>query len=166
MQKLNFGGIVQKILLEDSRYDARAYSFVREGLDYTLKALKRTAKNTHNHVSGNELLEGLRDFTIKEFGPMGKMVLNEWGVTCCKDFGNIVFHLVEYGVLGRNENDRLEDFAEIWSFDEVFEKPFQPVARKELIRTRSGKIINSTRMKSEKKISSKASSKADDAAAL
>jgi uncharacterized repeat protein (TIGR04138 family) len=126
MQKLSFSKVVEEILAEDTRYDARAFAFVREGLDYTLKTLKRSSGTASGHVSGQELLEGLRDYTLREFGPMGKMVLNEWGIYKCDDFGQIVFHLVNRGVLGKSENDSPADFQEIWSFEEAFVKPFLP----------------------------------------
>lgn len=126
MQKNNFDQVVAEILQTDTRFDAQAYRFVREGLDFTLKLHKRTQGSVPRHVSGPELLEGLRQFTLKEFGPMGKMVLNEWGITRCEDFGAIVFNLVQRGILGKSENDKPEDFAEIFTFDEAFVQPFLP----------------------------------------
>jgi uncharacterized repeat protein (TIGR04138 family) len=127
MEKLNFNRIVEAIVKEDPRYDTEAYTFVREGLDQTLKNLKRSnPSGTSNHVTGQELLEGLKEHTIREFGPMGKTVLNEWGILECKDFGHIVFNLVNHGVLGKSDTDKLDDFKEIWSFDDAFVKPYLP----------------------------------------
>lgn len=126
MAKMNFEDVVRGIVTEDSRFHPNAYLFVREGLDYTLKLQKRSRSTPPRHVSGAELLDGLRLFTLKEFGPMAKIVLNEWGITCCEDFGRIVFNLVQKGVLGTSESDKLEDFSEIFSFDEAFVKPFLP----------------------------------------
>jgi len=127
MQKTNFEEVVDHIVLQDPRFHPEAYSFVREGLDQTLKNLKRTEESGSNkHVSGPELLEGLRRFTLEEFGPMGGLVLNEWGLTCCRDFGQIVFNLVQHNVLGRSESDSIDDFQEIYTFEEAFETPFRP----------------------------------------
>ncbi|GAB4244929.1 MAG: hypothetical protein OHK005_10040 [Candidatus Methylacidiphilales bacterium] len=127
MQKPSFSQIVSEIVERDARYDARAYAFVRDGLDYTIKMLKRSQSGTSRHVSGAELLEGLRKFTLSEFGPMGKLVLNEWGIHACEDFGNIVFSLVNHGVLGKSEADRPDDFSPGFSFDDAFVQPFLPV---------------------------------------
>lgn len=127
MQKLNFVKVVEQIIEKDQRYAPTAYSFVREGLDHTLKALKKNAGTSNSaHVSCQELLDGLRDYTIREFGPMGKTVLNEWGINNCADFGHIVFNMVEHGILGKSDNDHVEEFREIWSFDDAFVKPFLP----------------------------------------
>lgn len=126
MQKPSFSQIVSEIVERDARYDARAYAFVRDGLDYTIKMLKRSQSGTSRHVSGAELLEGLRKFTLNEFGPMGKLVLNEWGIHTCEDFGNIVFTLVNHGVLGKSEADRPDDFSPGFSFDDAFVQPFLP----------------------------------------
>ena len=139
MPKLNFDQVVDSILEKDSRYDAKAYTFVREGLDFTLKKGKRRGHAPNRHVSGTELLEGLREFTVREFGPMGKMVLNEWGVSSCEDFGAIVFNLVQTGIFGKSETDRLEDFAGVYTFDDAFVKPFLPAKAKPVRRQQSGK---------------------------
>ena len=126
MQKPNFEQIVAHIVKQDTRYQPKAYDFVREGLNYTLKNIKRNGSNSSNHVSGPELLDGLRDFTLKEFGPMGKTVLNDWGIMACRDFGHIVFHLVSHGVFGKSDTDSLDDFNDLWTFEEAFVHPFLP----------------------------------------
>src|SRR5439155_5644439 len=97
MHKQNFAEAVDEIITRDSRYDRDAYLFVREGLDFTLKMLKKHIHSTpaQRHVSGQELLEGLRRFAIDQFGPMAKTVLEHWGIVRCEDFGEMVFNMVE-----------------------------------------------------------------------
>jgi len=130
MQKPGFFESVDEILSKDGRYDRDAYYFVREGLDYTLKMLKKNGeRQTPRHVSGQELLEGLRRYALHQFGPMAKTVLAYWGVRQCDDFGEIVFNMVEKGILGKTEQDSREDFKSGYDFDEVFVKPYQPLAR-------------------------------------
>lgn len=129
MQDLEFAEIVGLIVKEDSRFDRKAYNFVRQALDHTVKEVKRrqperTGKS--QHVTGEELLNGIRDFALDQYGPLAKTVLNTWGIKRCSDFGDIVFNLIEYNVFSKTENDRREDFSEIYSFDEAFVKPFQP----------------------------------------
>ena len=48
----------------------------------------------------------------------------------CRDFGEIVFNLVEHGILGRTENDSLEDFENGYEFATAFNEPFLPNRRK------------------------------------
>jgi uncharacterized repeat protein (TIGR04138 family) len=131
MQKLNFSESIDTILKQDSRYDRDSYYFVREGLDYTLKMLKKNAQSqpAQRHVSGQELLEGLRRYVIDQFGPMAKTVLAYWGIHRCDDFGEVVFNMVEKGILGKTEQDSREDFKGGYDFDEAFVKPYQPLAR-------------------------------------
>jgi uncharacterized repeat protein (TIGR04138 family) len=129
MQDLEFTEIVGLICKEDSRFDRQAYTFVRQALDHTVKELKR--KNTERtgksqHVTGAELLQGIRTYALDQFGPLTKTVLNTWGVQRCTDFGDIVFNLIEYNVFSKTENDRREDFADIYEFEEAFVKPFAP----------------------------------------
>jgi uncharacterized repeat protein (TIGR04138 family) len=132
MQNPDFSEVVALICKEDSRFDRRAYDFVRLGLDHTVKELRKkdgARAERSRHVSGPELLEGLRAYALDQFGPLAKTVLNAWGVTRCQDFGDIVFNLIEYNVFSKTENDRREDFADIFDFDDAFVKPFRPTGR-------------------------------------
>ncbi len=132
MQNPDFGEIVALICKEDPRFERKAYDFVRLGLDHTVKELRKKDADRaekSRHVSGPELLEGLRAYALDQFGPMAKTVLNAWGVKRCSDFGDIVFNLIEYNVFSKTENDRREDFADIFDFEEAFVKPFQPTRR-------------------------------------
>lgn len=73
-----------------------------------------------------QLLDGIRDYALDRFGPMTLTLMDHWNIKKCRDFGNIVFNLVDFGILGRTENDSLEDFEGGYSFDEAFELPFMP----------------------------------------
>ncbi len=97
MQEVSFEDALALILLKDSRYHRDAYLFVREALDHTQKTLSRQNRGELRHVSGQELLAGIRDFALTEFGPMAQMVFADWGVRECRDFGEIVFNMVETG---------------------------------------------------------------------
>jgi uncharacterized repeat protein (TIGR04138 family) len=125
MKKLGFPEALQQILKEDARFDEHAYLFIREALDFTIKLFSKPVEGAGRHVSGAELLEGIRQFSLKEFGPMAKTVLNNWGIKKCEDFGEIVFNLVDKGVLGKTEQDKKEDFAGGYDFDEAFRQPFK-----------------------------------------
>jgi len=138
MQDLEFAEIVELICKEDPRFDRKAYGFVRLGLDHTVKELKRkdpsrTGKSLH--VSGPELLTGLRVYALDQFGPLAKTVLESWGVKRCSDFGDIVFNLIEYNVFSKTENDRREDFADVYTFEDAFVKPFLPKRRRPALTT-------------------------------
>lgn len=129
MQKLNFAEAVNEIVRVDGRYDCDAYYFIREGLDFTIKMFKKDSRGMGRHVSGQELLDGLRRYALDQFGPMAKTVLIYWGVKQCEDFGEIVFRMVDKGILGKTEQDTLEDFKGGYDFDEAFVKPYQPAPR-------------------------------------
>ena len=126
MAKINFAETVEQICEKDPRYASDAYHFVQEGLNHTLKSLKRGGQHAHRHVSGQELLHGLREFALKEYGPMSKAVLNEWGIKTTDDIGQIVFNLVSASVLGKNDTDSPSDFKNVFTFDDAFVKPFVP----------------------------------------
>lgn len=106
-----------KILDKDKRYDLEAYSFVMTSLDYTMKKLKRKG-----HITGQELSDGLKDYCLEQFGPMARLVLEKWGIKSTNDFGEIVFNLIDSGLLGKTNEDRREDFHNRYDFKEVFDK--------------------------------------------
>jgi uncharacterized repeat protein (TIGR04138 family) len=117
----DFDAALDAVLSRDPRFQRDAYHFIREALDYTQGLYSKSG-----HVSGTELLEGIRDYALKQYGPMTLLVLEEWGVRRCEDFGDIVFNLIEAQVLKKTDRDRREDFAGGYEFQEAFRKPFQP----------------------------------------
>jgi len=129
MHEEAFLKVIEKIRQKDSRYGPEAYLFVREALDFTSKALNKPAEGAQRHVTGRELLDGTRAYAIQEFGPMALTVLRTWGLNRTEDVGDIVFNLVESGVLGKTNEDRREDFAGIYDFQEAFARPFLPKSR-------------------------------------
>ena len=126
MSEKNFPEVVNEIHEKDARYGKGAYFFVREALDHTIKSLGKEQKKDAGHVSGNELLDGIREFALDRFGPMTLTVMDHWNIRKCRDFGDIVFNLVDSGILGRTDNDSPEDFADGYDFREAFDQPFRP----------------------------------------
>jgi len=129
MQKAPFHETLEQVLQRDSRYSREAYSFLREALEFTQKRRRKTRAASSTHVSANELLEGFREYSLQQFGPMGLTVLEYWGVRSTGDVGRMVFNLIEAGIFGRAEDDRIEDFENGFSFEEAFLKPFRPAAK-------------------------------------
>jgi len=126
MHEGTFADAIEKLMQKDSRYHAEAYFFLREALDFTSQTLKKPAKGEQRHVSGKELLEGLRLFAVQEFGPMALTVLKTWGITRTQHFGDIVFNMVDAGILGKTDKDTPADFADVYDFHDAFVKPFLP----------------------------------------
>jgi uncharacterized repeat protein (TIGR04138 family) len=127
MDGINFDEELEKILAKDTRYPRDAYLFVREALDHTQKTIgKPLRSDTPHHVTGQQLLEGIRDFALQQFGPMSLTVLNEWSIKRCEDFGEIVFNMVENSLLAKTDQDTRSDFGGGYSFEEAFRKPFIP----------------------------------------
>ncbi|HEX5221654.1 MAG TPA: Minf_1886 family protein [Verrucomicrobiae bacterium] len=129
MQELTFESTLALILAKDSRYHRDAYLFVKDALDHTQKIVVKESREQLRHVTGQELLEGIRSYALNQFGPMAEMVFAEWGVNRCEDFGEIVFNMVEIGLLGKTEEDSREDFQNGYSFHDAFRKPFLPSTR-------------------------------------
>lgn len=103
------------VVESDRRYELGAYEFVFEGLEHTLRSI-----GERRHITGQELCEGLRRLALQRFGMLGKMVFGQWRVTRTSDFGEIVFRLVEAGLMGKTDTDSVADFADAFDFDEAF----------------------------------------------
>jgi uncharacterized repeat protein (TIGR04138 family) len=129
MQGQNFEAAVAELILRDTRYGAEAYHFVRETLEYTQRAINKANKGKTRHVTGQELLAGIRTYALAQYGPMTLTLLNEWGIRRCEDFGEIVFNLVDAGLFRKEETDSRDDFRGGYDFTEAFRKPFLPSRR-------------------------------------
>lgn len=126
MQAVHFEQSVATILKRDKRFDPNAYFFLKEALDFTLKRSAEANGGQARHVSGPELLEGFRDLSLEQFGPMASTLMSEWGVRKCQDVGDMVFHLIEEQVFGKQDSDRREDFSEVFDFEQSLVTPFLP----------------------------------------
>lgn len=107
---------VQEIIKKGQRYKIEAYEFIMQALFYTQTKLKR-----QGHVTGKELLEGIKEYGIEQFGALTQTVFEQWGIRKTEDFGEIVFNLVNNGLLKRTEEDSIEDFKGVYKFKETFE---------------------------------------------
>ena len=107
---------IDRILKKDRRYRKEAYIFMFGALEYTLERI-----GERRHVTGQELLKGVSDYGWQQYGPMTKLVFEHWGVRTTEDFGNIVFNLIDAGLMGKTEEDSIEDFKDVYDFDEEFD---------------------------------------------
>lgn len=111
------------------RYHQHAYQFVFAALQYTQESLGRSRdlgpEDEDAHISGEELLEGIRRLAIEQFGLMARCVFVRWGVQTTADFGRIVFELVERGEMRKTERDQLSDFVGAYDFEDAFERDYR-----------------------------------------
>ncbi len=120
---------------QDRRYPLEAYHFVFEALDYVIERQERHARRLgetappDRHVSVCQLLEGLREYALEQFGPLARLVLERWNIYRTEDFGEIVFSLVEHRLLNKQEADRKSDFRNGFNFREAFDKAWRPIPK-------------------------------------
>jgi uncharacterized repeat protein (TIGR04138 family) len=120
-----------ELVRRDPRYTYEAYEFVFEALNHTHKLLGRTAAAEgaepapQHHVTGPELLDGVRDLALREFGLMARTVFRMWGIERTDDFGEIVFNLVEANLMTKTDEDTRQDFRGVFDLDEVLVKNYR-----------------------------------------
>src|SRR5437660_464417 len=126
MQEISFEKALDQVCAKDSRYAREAYLFLREALDHTRKTVAKDGRGRRRHVTGQELLGGVREYALAQFGPMAITVLHEWGIHRGLDFGEIVFNLIDAGWLAKTKEDSRAHFEGGYEFDEAFRQPFLP----------------------------------------
>ena len=131
MQPAKFEHAIESILRRDSRFDPQAYLFLKDALDFTLKRAAEANGGRARHVTGSELVGGFRDLALQEFGPMASTLMQEWGLGETRHIGEMVFHLIDEQMFGKQDSDRIEDFENLFDFRRAFEDPFTPRARLE-----------------------------------
>lgn len=129
MQEVSFEEALELICAKDPRYHRDAYLFIREALDHTQKTIGKDNRGRVRHVSGQELLAGIRDYASTQFGPMAITVLGEWGIHNCQDFGELVFNMVDTGLLAKTDQDSRADFEKGYDFHDAFRKPYLPPSK-------------------------------------
>jgi len=107
-------------------YPPQAIEFIERALSYTVQKVHgRTALGEERHVSGAELCWGLRDYAQMQWGLMAPVVLRHWNITCTMDFGRIVYALIDGGLMQKREEDSIEDFRDVYRFDEAFDQSYK-----------------------------------------
>ena len=117
MGELGFrDGLMDQIRLRESRFHESAFLFVLASLEFLQSRLPE-----RRHVDGRELAHAVRELALERFGVLSRLVLEHWGVRSTAHVGDIVFALVETGLLMSQTGDSRQDFEDVFDFDEAFE---------------------------------------------
>jgi uncharacterized repeat protein (TIGR04138 family) len=127
---------LHELVQTDPRYAYEAYEFLFAALAHTQKLLGRvppaegiSSEQQDYHVSGRQLLEGIRDLALREYGMMARTVFRMWGIDRTDDFGEIVFRLVEADLMSKTPNDSMRDFHDIFDLDKALVEDYHIDAR-------------------------------------
>jgi uncharacterized repeat protein (TIGR04138 family) len=112
-------GIMDQIRLREPRYHERAFLFVLSALEFS-----QTRLPERRHISGAELAHACRDLALERYGVLARLVLEHWGIRQTEDIGDIVFALVDLGLLISQTHDTRDDFAGVYEFDQAFERDY------------------------------------------
>ncbi len=104
----------------------RNASFRPEAYLFVLEAVERAVVDSgrRDHVSGEDLLEAIKELGRERFGVMATDVFAAWGVRTTLDFGRCVFHLIDAQLLDKRDEDSLRDFIDRYDFRRVFEQEY------------------------------------------
>lgn len=110
-----------------SRYHRDAFQFVFAALQEVQRSLDRFPSEedeSESHISGEELLHGIRRLAVKQFGLLTNTVFQYWGIRSTADFGHIVFELIDRGEMRKTDRDQLSDFFDVYDFNSVFDRDY------------------------------------------
>lgn len=130
MEQILFDKLLEPVQAKERRYRSHAYRFVRESLDSIQSAVARSRPGRMRHVTGQEMLDGVRQAALTQFGPMAMTVLQEWGIRSCRDLGEIIVNMAGTGLLSSPEDDPRAAFETGFDFWEAFCKPFLPQSKR------------------------------------
>lgn len=112
-----------------TRFHHDAYQFLYAALRHSQRRLGRESgpeiEESDAHVSGQELLDGVRDLAARQFGLMTPVVFDHWGIHSTLDFGRMVFELVDRGEMKKTDRDQLDDFLDVYDFEEAFDRDYR-----------------------------------------
>ena len=117
-----------QLLRDDRRYKAEAYHFVGEALNYAQENREDpppTQEKAESHLTGQQLCDVIRLYALEQYGLLAQSVLNSWGVFETSDFGEIVYNLIRIGRMKKSDDDRREDFDEVYAFDVALNTGFR-----------------------------------------
>ena len=122
-EETSFYDQIDAISDQDAKFKREAYFFIYSALDHTVRKLKRDQEATavSRHVTGQELCRGIAEYGRDQFGPMVQSVFEYWGITETVHFGEIVFNLVGANLMSKTEDDCIEDFTDVYDFNDEFD---------------------------------------------
>jgi len=113
---------ITEIVRRDGRFSYEAYEFVFEALTHTQQMVGKVPiggeqPGEEHHVSGREIAEGAVDLAREEFGFLARTVFRQWGIRRTDDLGEVVFNLIEAGLLSKTDTDNRADFHDLFDLD-------------------------------------------------
>ena len=112
---------IEQVIAEDGRYRMEAFGFLHEGLARAVQTVYGEEDSPGGHVTGQQLCLPLRDLACERYGLMAPAVLRRWGVHESIDFGNMVYLLIQHGLMRKTEDDSVEDFRDVFHLDRDFD---------------------------------------------
>jgi|SRR4051794_38077499 uncharacterized repeat protein (TIGR04138 family) len=113
---------ITEIVRRDGRFAYEAYEFMFEALSHTQEMVGRVpiggeTPGEEHHVSGKEILDGTVELAREEFGFLARTVFSHWGLRRTDDVGEVVFNLIEAGLLSKTDSDNRADFQDLFDLD-------------------------------------------------
>ena len=126
---------LHQLVARDQRYPIEAYFFVRDALSFAADSMELRKQYRHesevyqsaeeHHLTGQQLCEAIREFALNQFGYMARIVLKNWGIDSTTGFGDIVYNMIEIGLMKKSDQDQRSHFDDVYKFEAAFDEQFE-----------------------------------------
>lgn len=110
---------MEEVIVTDGRYPPEAYAFLHEALSAAVKEAHGEPMPAQRHVTGQQICQAIRKLALERWGMLASAVLEKWNIRSTIDFGEMVYLLIEHNFMKKTEEDGIEDFRDVFSFDEA-----------------------------------------------
>jgi uncharacterized repeat protein (TIGR04138 family) len=113
---------MEEVILTDGRYPPDAYNFLHDGLSRAVRQVHgiEMGQGEQKHVTGQEICFALRELAAERWGMLAETVLAKWNISRTDDFGNMVYLLIENGLMRKTDADSIDDFHAVYDFVRAF----------------------------------------------
>ena len=123
------GKTMEDVIRDDGRYPLEAFAFLHDALNRAVGDVhggeaqfpQDSESESSRHVSGAQLCLSMRDLALERWGRLARTVLCKWNIRATIDLGNMVYLLVNNSFMRKTEDDSIEDFRDVFSFDDAFD---------------------------------------------
>jgi uncharacterized repeat protein (TIGR04138 family) len=120
---------MEDVIRDDGRYPLEAFAFLHDALSHAVgeihgqeaQVAPDSEGESSRHVTGAQLCHAMRELAIERWGRLARPVLTKWNIHATIDLGNMVYLLVNNSFMRKTDEDSVEDFRDVFSFDEAFD---------------------------------------------
>ena len=115
--------VIDRLAAQHERFKRDAFYYVARAIESAHDRIKKK-EHRKRHISGRELVQEIVRLARAEFGYLAWTVFREWGWDSTEAIGDVVFIMVDNGILSARESDSPQDFVQVCDLAAVLERDY------------------------------------------